>query len=122
MVLASYLVKEKSSLSKLVSNLPQRFTSSDRIQEFPRENSLKLIEQGLLNPQELLKSFGLQDLRVVDINTTDGLRLTLGNENIIHLRPSGNAPELRCYVETDSQEDSDKLVKKVLLSILKHEM
>jgi phosphomannomutase len=119
MVLASYTVKEKSSLSKLVSNLPQRFTSSDRIQEFPRENSLKLIEQGLLNPQELLKSFGLQDLRALDINTIDGLRLTTYDNNIIHLRPSGNAPELRCYVETDSQEDSDKLVTQVLTSIRK---
>lgn len=119
MVLASYTAKEKSSLSKLVSNLPQRFTSSDRIQEFPREYSLKLIEKGISNPQELLESFGLQDLRAVDINTTDGLRLTTHDNNIIHLRPSGNAPELRCYVESDSQEDSNKLVTQVLTSIRK---
>jgi phosphomannomutase len=33
------------------------------------------------------------------------------------LRPSGNAPELRCYVETNSQEKSDNLVKQVLSSI-----
>lgn len=116
-VLASYIVKENLSLSKLVANLPQRFTSSDRIQEFPRKNSLKLIENGLSNPLELLKSFGLKELKVSDINTTDGLRFTTYDNNIIHLRPSGNAPELRCYVETDTQEDADKLVIKVLLSI-----
>lgn len=120
MVLASYTVKEKSSLSKLTNNLPQRFTSSDRIQEFPRENSLKLIEEGLSNSQTLLESFGLQNSQVVNINTTDGLRLTTHDNNIIHLRPSGNAPELRCYVETDSQEDSDKLVTQVLTSIRKN--
>jgi phosphomannomutase len=76
-----------------------------------------IIEQGLSNPQELLKSFGLKELKVSDINTTDGLRFTTYDNNIIHLRPSGNAPELRCYVETDTQEDADKLVIKVLLSI-----
>lgn len=116
-VLASYIVKANTTLSKLIDTLPQRFTSSDRIQEFPREDSVRLIEQGLSNPQELLESFGLQDLRALDINTIDGLRLTTHDNNIIHLRPSGNAPELRCYVESDSQEDSDKLVIQVLTSI-----
>jgi phosphomannomutase len=56
MVLASYTVKEKSSLSKLVSNLPQRFTSSDRIQEFPRENSLKLIEKGFVKADRFVNT------------------------------------------------------------------
>lgn len=116
-VLASKVVKENISLSKLVEKLPQRFTSSDRIQEFPRENSSKLIEQGILNPHVMLEIFGLQDLKVIDINTTDGLRVTFNDNIIIHLRPSGNAPELRCYVETNSQEKSDNLVKQVLSSI-----
>jgi len=116
-VLLSQIVNENTTLSKLVQDLPQRFTSSDRIQEFPRENSLNLIEKGLYNPQALLKNFGLEDLKVVDINQTDGLRLTLDNQAIIHLRPSGNAPELRCYCETDKQEISDSLVKQVLSSV-----
>lgn len=116
-VLASYIVKEKTTLSKLTDRLPQRFTSSDRIQEFPRENSLKLIENGLANPDALIKQFELEDVKVVDINTTDGLRLTLNDNTIIHLRPSGNAPELRCYVETNNQDLSDSLVKQVLSSI-----
>lgn len=116
-VLLTYVVKQKISLSKLVANLPQRFSSSDRIQEFSRENSLKLLQKGESDPQLLLETFGLKDLKVVDINKIDGLRLTLDNENIIHLRPSGNAPELRCYVETSSQNDSDNLVNQVLTCI-----
>lgn len=118
-VLSSQIVKANTTLSKLIDILPKRFTSSDRIQEFPRESSLRLIEQGLSNPHELLEHFGLQDFRVVDINTTDGLRLTTHDNNIIHLRPSGNAPELRCYVETDNQKEADKLVTQVLTSIRK---
>ena len=117
MVLLTYVVKEKISLSKLVANLPQRFSSSDRIQEFSRENSLKLLQKGESDPVSLLETFGLKNLKVVDINQIDGLRLTLDNESIIHLRPSGNAPELRCYVETYSQNDSDNLVNQILTYI-----
>ena len=36
---------------------------------------------------------------VMSVDTTDGLRTTFANGEIIHLRPSGNAPELRCYNE-----------------------
>jgi phosphomannomutase len=36
---------------------------------------------------------------VAGLNRTDGLRITFANEEIIHLRPSGNAPEFRCYAE-----------------------
>jgi phosphomannomutase len=37
----------------------------------------------------------------------DGLRVTLADSRIIHLRPSGNAPEMRCYVEA-ADEDAAK--------------
>lgn len=116
-VLLSQVVKENTTLSKLTAALPQRFTSSDRIQEFPREDSMKLIEKGLSDIQNLLKSFALENLKVTDINTIDGLRLTLDNDTIIHLRPSGNAPELRCYCESDNQVLADDLVKQVLDTI-----
>ena len=121
-VLLAYVVKEKISLSNLVANLPQRFSSSDRIQDFSRENSLKLLQKGESDTQSLLEAFGLKNLKVVDINQIDGLRLTLDNESIIHLRPSGNAPELRCYVETYSQDDSNNLVNQVLTCIKKIEL
>ena len=116
-VLLSQVVKEKTNLSKLTDTLPKRFTSSDRIQEFPRANSMKLIKKGLDNPEELLKSLNLDGINIQIINQTDGLRLTLDNDNIIHLRPSGNAPELRCYCESDNQELADDLVNKVLARI-----
>lgn len=118
-VLLAYVVKEKMLLSNLVANLPQRFSSSDRIQDFSRENSLKLLQKGESDSESLLEAFGLKNLKVVDMNQIDGLRLTLDNENIIHLRPSGNAPELRCYVETNSQDDSNSLVNQVLTCIKK---
>ncbi|EHY9076612.1 phosphomannomutase, partial [Salmonella enterica] len=46
-----------------------------------------------------------------------GFRITIDNNNIIHLRPSGNAPELRCYAEADSQEGACNIVETVLSNI-----
>ncbi|WP_425453675.1 hypothetical protein [Marinomonas pollencensis] len=40
-----------------------------------------------------------QVLDVVAMDETDGLRMILNTGDIVHLRPSGNAPELRCYME-----------------------
>jgi phosphomannomutase len=39
---------------------------------------------------------------VLCTDQTDGLRATFASGDIVHLRPSGNAPELRCYAEADS--------------------
>ncbi|MFW1056781.1 phosphomannomutase [Vibrio parahaemolyticus] len=106
-----------SSIKSLVSQLPQRFTHSDRIQNFPTEKSLEILEQGKKSPEELLLKLGFSDLKVENINTTDGLRFSLTNNIIIHLRPSGNAPELRCYAEAASFDTAKMLVNSILLRV-----
>ncbi|EPE4789735.1 phosphomannomutase [Vibrio vulnificus] len=108
---------KKSSIKSLVSNLPQRFTHSDRIQNFATEKSLAILEQGAKSPEELLLKLGFADLKVESTNATDGLRLFLTKGMIIHLRPSGNAPELRCYAEAASFDTAKKLVDSVLLRV-----
>ena len=50
-------------------------------------------------------------------NQTDGLRATFANGDIVHLRPSGNAPELRCYAEADSAERAKLLCDACLARI-----
>lgn len=101
------------ALSALVTDLPQRYTASDRIQNFPSERSRELITQWKQNPAELLSATKLP-VQVQDTNTTDGLRLTLTDGRIIHLRPSGNAPELRCYAEAENQQEAETLTQTVL--------
>ena len=39
---------------------------------------------------------------VASLDETDGLRIAFDSGEILHLRPSGNAPELRCYTEASS--------------------
>jgi len=53
----------------------------------------------------------------VDMNQIDGLRITFANGEIVHLRPSGNAPELRCYAEADNQERAAALATECLARV-----
>jgi len=98
-------------LSNLAVELPQRFTTSDRLQEFATADSRILLKQ-LQNDQLAYQSlWGTELGGVANRDLTDGLRLTFENGEIVHLRPSGNAPELRCYAEADSVERAQHLVQ-----------
>ncbi|HIF9366955.1 TPA: phosphomannomutase [Photobacterium damselae] len=108
--------KEKS-IRTLVSSLPQRFTYSDRIQNFATEKSISIIHNAKLNPALFLSQMQLDDVSVIDIDITDGLRIILSNEDIIHLRPSGNAPEIRCYAESNSNDMANNLVLNTMKNI-----
>ncbi|MFQ2235988.1 phosphomannomutase [Aeromonas dhakensis] len=105
---------QKCGITALVNGLPQRYTHSDRIQNFATANSIKILDEGMLSPVELITRLGFGSLSVDKIDTTDGLRMTLSDDTIIHLRPSGNAPELRCYAEADTFSQAQKIVSQVL--------
>lgn len=104
-------------VSDLMKNLPARYTASDRLQDFPVESSRRLIVELTGNPQSLQRELAPIGAKSVDINATDGLRITFDNGEIVHLRPSGNAPELRCYCEAASEVRAMQLVQSVLARI-----
>ncbi len=96
-------------VSELVATLPARFTASDRLKNFPTEKSAAIITQfnagsEAADKAALEKMFRSICGQVASLNRTDGLRITFANEEIIHLRPSGNAPEFRCYAEAKTDE------------------
>jgi len=47
---------------------------------------------------------------IADSSEIDGLRFVLASGDVIHYRPSGNAPELRCYTEASSPARADELL------------
>ena len=104
-------------ISKLVAACTLRFSASDRVQNFATEKSKALIASHSENPTELIKLLGFDDLSVSNVDSTDGLRITLSNDDVIHLRPSGNAPELRCYAESTSDNSAQALVLQVLSKV-----
>lgn len=107
-----------NDISSLVTALPKRVTYSGRAQNFATEKSLALINDGQLAPNLLLAKLGFADAKIKDIDVTDGLRLTLTNNDIVHLRPSGNAPELRCYAESTCYITAKNYVDKILNEIV----
>jgi phosphomannomutase len=54
---------------------------------------------------------------ILSQDETDGLRLSFENGEIVHLRPSGNAPELRCYAEADTEVRAYELAKLALARV-----
>lgn len=109
------MAKERSAkLSDLPKSLPPRFTASDRRSPFAAEKSRHLLQT--LAASEAAVHDLLGDLCGVAINRdqTDGQRLFFENGDIVHFRASGNAPELRCYAEADTQSRADDLVRACL--------
>jgi phosphomannomutase len=96
-------------LSELSQHLPKRFTASDRLQAFPTQNSQALMDRLLRDPVAASAFLAPQSGEVTVTDTTDGLRMTFSNGDIVHLRPSGNAPELRCYAEANTVERAEAL-------------
>ena len=105
------------TVSELVDECTVRFSASDRIKNFATEKSKLIIRTYTGNEAELLSQLGFEGVTVEHSDTTDGLRMTLSGGDVVHLRPSGNAPELRCYAEAVSQERAVELVKQVLGSV-----
>jgi phosphomannomutase len=48
---------------------------------------------------------------IVRINVLDGVRIYFRNGDVAHIRPSGNAPQLRIYTNSDSQARADQIVE-----------
>jgi phosphomannomutase len=106
-------------LSELIQELPARFTASDRLQHLSTESSSKLLNDLANSPtsiNSLFKKFGAV---ISNLNQTDGLRITFENEEIVHFRPSGNFPELRCYAEAQNQMRAEFLARTALKLIRK---
>lgn len=107
-------VEEGVPVSGLLEHLPARFTSSGRLKAFPTALSQERI--GALNSGEFEQDrraieslFGELFGRVAGIDSTDGLRITFEGGEVVHLRPSGNAPELRCYNEAESEQRAGEM-------------
>ena len=110
-------VKSSVSISQLFSALPPRFTQAGLIDNFPQIDSQKIIEKLSKNDdgtQELITTCFGQDLgfeKIKKVDTTDGIRIFFSNNEIAHIRASGNAPQLRMYSVASSQKRADEIIE-----------
>jgi phosphomannomutase len=109
LAILSQAASEHRKISALVADLPARYTASDRLQDFPTDLSRRRIDAlqdgGARAIEAAFPAFG----PVRDLDKTDGLRIRFASGEIVHLRPSGNAPELRCYTEAATEDRARQL-------------
>jgi phosphomannomutase len=106
------------SISAIEAELPQRVTASDRIQNFPNDISRPKLEELAAGGIEAMDALlGEVAGKFERIDLTDGIRGMTRGDEILHLRASGNAPELRCYAEAATAERATELAEKALSAV-----
>ncbi|MCF7821520.1 MAG: phosphomannomutase [Mariprofundaceae bacterium] len=111
-----------TTISELLNTLPQRFTSSGRLKDFPTELSqskLSALNSGSMDQDMVAADALFSDAfgPVASIDCTDGIRIIFQSAEVAHLRPSGNAPELRCYNEAASEARAEEMNSRCLAII-----
>jgi len=89
-------------VSKLAVTLLRRFTFSDRVQDYPKDRADSLLNEIFVSDESLIKSLMPTAEFVKETNLLDGVRAIFSTGDKVHIRLSGNAPELLCYIDSDS--------------------
>ncbi len=100
-------------LSELSGDYRLPVADAGRLENFAVEKSAALMAHLRESPANLA-AFVKPAGTVAQTSDIDGLRVTLTDGRIIHLRPSGNAPEMRCYVEAQTPGAAKALLKQGL--------
>jgi phosphomannomutase len=111
--------QRKMSVPELFATLPARFSRASLLRNFARSASLRILARfSQQQPIEAVKKElrgiftkhqGFSEISRIDY--TDGLRLIFDNGDVAHVRPSGNADELRIYAVADTQARADEIVE-----------
>lgn len=109
--------EREKPVSQLNEGLPTRFTHSDRVQNFDPKKSSTLLKSLINKPKNLSHYLDADLGEVIETDLTDGLRITFGNGDVVHLRSSGNAPELRIYSESSTVVSAERLVNMVVKNL-----
>ena len=119
-ILGVLFAAERQGISQvdLFARLPKRFSRAALLKQFPRATALKIVER--FSPpsgdaeairKDLAQFFtpaeGFAGISHVDY--TDGVRILFANGEVTHVRPSGNADELRIYAVADTQGRADAI-------------
>ncbi|MGC2398359.1 MAG: hypothetical protein WA510_01185, partial [Acidobacteriaceae bacterium] len=116
-------------LIDLFARLPRRFSRAALLKQFPRATALKIVSR--FSPPTLKQDASeetsqktsnkiREDLaqffppsqgfdRITHVDYTDGVRILFANGDVAHVRPSGNADELRIYAVADTQSRADAI-------------
>lgn len=97
------------ALADLVADLPARFTAADRIAGIVPEAAAAFLDRLIADPAARAAFFAAGGAEAA-VDLTDGLRVRFAGGEVVHLRPSGNAPEFRVYAEAASAARAEALL------------
>jgi|TARA_R110000765_G_scaffold426735_1_gene543953 phosphomannomutase len=97
------------SIAEAAADLPPCFTAADRLQGIEQDRSGPFLAQ--LKQDAAARAAFFDSMPAErDTDHTDGLRVTFEGGAVVHLRPSGNAPEFRCYTEAATPQAAQDLL------------
>jgi phosphomannomutase len=95
-------------IDEIVAELPLQHAIADRLQDVPGERSDAFLRR-LETDRDFAEAF-FAPHGIADLSTIDGLQFRTRSGDMVHFRASGNAPELRCYVEGSSPDVAQSLL------------
>ncbi|WP_299632625.1 phosphomannomutase [uncultured Roseobacter sp.] len=100
-----------------VAQEPPVVTVADRLQNVEQAKSRVLLDRWQQDPAARVAFLAPLNKEEERLDLTDGLRMILTDGDVIHVRPSGNAPELRLYIETKDTEAAAALLARALTNL-----
>ena len=95
-------------VDQLVAALPLQHAIADRLQEVPSEKSAAFLSRLATDDDYAQRLFAPHG--IASLSQIDGLQFRTLSGDMVHFRASGNAPELRCYVEGSTPEVARELL------------
>jgi phosphomannomutase len=110
-LLCALFAAGSGTLVEMFDRLPARYSKAALLKDFPRATSLKIV--GGLTPETIGSFFGAEAgfAKLERVDRTDGVRMLFANGDVAHVRPSGNADELRIYAVADTQARADAIAE-----------
>ncbi|TIU82337.1 MAG: hypothetical protein E5W03_15820 [Mesorhizobium sp.] len=105
----SAIAKTGRPLAEIAADFRFLAGASGRLEGMPTENSASFLRKLAADKAYADKIFSVLG-GIANIDNRDGVRITASNGEVVHFRASGNAPELRCYVEAKAESRADELL------------
>ena len=100
--------QQGKTVDQLVGALPLQHALADRLQDVPSDRSGAFLHRLATDEAYAQRLFEQQG--IAGLSQIDGLQFRTRSGDMVHFRASGNAPELRCYVEGSTPEVARQLL------------
>ena len=103
------IITHGKPLAEIGAAFSFKAAASNRLKDVATDKSAAFVSR--LQQDEAFLSELMAPLEgVAGVNSRDGLRIMAKNGEVVHFRPSGNAPELRVYVEAMTPARAESLL------------